>query len=134
MDFSSQSTYEGTFNVNIAGYVKDNCEIIAFLQDNTTKEVLQATKFDLEDIVGINENPVRRTVSIYPNPANSNLNITAEKGMTGIKIMNHLGQLVLNRETTGTSFNLNVDSYAPGVYFVTVITTEGTMTEKIVVE
>jgi hypothetical protein len=134
MDFSSQSTYEGTFNVNIAGYVKDNCEIIAFLQDNTTKEVLQATKFDLEDIVGINENPVRRSVSIYPNPANSNLNITADKGMTGIKIMNHLGQLVLNRETTGTSFNLNVGSYAPGVYFVTVITTAGTLTEKVVVE
>ncbi|NCA87195.1 MAG: T9SS type A sorting domain-containing protein [Clostridia bacterium] len=134
MNFAGQSTYEGVFTVDITGYVKDNCEIVVFLQDNDTKEVLQAQKFDLENIVGIDENPVRRSVSVYPNPASSNLNITVEKGLTGIKIMNHLGQLMLNRETTGTSFNLNVGSYAPGVYFVTVITTEGTMTEKIVVE
>ncbi|HZK07776.1 MAG TPA: T9SS type A sorting domain-containing protein [Bacteroidales bacterium] len=134
MNFSSQPTYEGTFAVDIAGYVKDNCEIVVFLQDNTTKEVLQAQKFDLEDIVGINENPVRRSVSIYPNPANSVLNITAEKSMTAVKIMNHLGQIVLNRETTGTNFSLNVADFAPGIYFVKVITGQGTLTEKIVVE
>jgi hypothetical protein len=134
MDFSSQTTYTGNFTVSIDGYVKENCEIVAFLQDNDTKEVLQAQKFDLEDIVGIGENPLKKTVSIYPNPASTMLHVKAIDGMTGVRIMNHLGQLVLNRNTQATNFTLNVSKLQSGIYFVEITTNEGSLTEKILIK
>lgn len=133
MDFSNQPTYTGSFDVDISGYVKDNCEIIAFLQDNTTKEILQAQKFDLEDIVGIGENPLHQAISVYPNPATNMLHITAQNGMTNVRIMNHLGQLVLSRNTEATTFTLNVSDLTTGVYFIEITTDQGTITEKLLI-
>ena len=134
MDFSSQSTYEGTFNFNIANYVKDNCEVVVFLQDDDTKEVLQAAKFDLEDIVGIGENPLISQVDIYPNPATDMLHISTDNTITQVRIMNHVGQLVFNRTTNGTSTTLNVSGFESGVYFLEVTTTEGSITQKVLIK
>ena len=134
MDFSSQTTYEGTFNVDISGYVKDHCEIVAFLQDNTTKEVLQAAKFDFEDIVGIGENPVQHAVSVFPNPATDMLHISAENGLTSVRIMNQVGQLILSRNADATDFTINISGFPTGVYFVEINTAEGSITEKILVQ
>jgi hypothetical protein len=133
MDFSSSTTFTGSFDVEIAGYVKDNCEMVAFLQDEDTKEILQAAKFDFEDIVGIGEHALRHSINIYPNPANDMLNIEAE-GMTSIRIMNQVGQLVMVRNANASSFVINVSDLETGLYFVEITTQEGTLTEKIMIK
>lgn len=133
MDFSSSTIYTGSFDVDITGYVKNNCEMVAFLQDNSTKEILQAAKFDFEDIVGFGEHALRQSINIYPNPANDMLNIEA-KGMTSIRIMNHVGQLMMVRNASASSFVINVSDMATGMYFVEITTTEGVLTEKVMIK
>jgi thiol-disulfide isomerase/thioredoxin len=133
MDFSGSTSYENTFEMSIAGYEKDNCEVVVFLQDNDTKEVLQAVKFDLEDIVGIGENPLVKSLDMYPNPARDMLHIELDQGLLGVRIMNQTGQLILDRTAEGTGFTLNVSAFETGVYFVEVTTTKGTLTRKLVI-
>ncbi len=133
MDFSSQTTYTGSFDLDISAYEKDNCEIVVFLQNNDTKEVLQAAKFDLEDIVGVSEHALRQSISIYPNPAKEMLHISCDNGISSVRIMNQVGQLILIRQTDATGFTINVSNLETGLYFVEIATEEGTITEKILI-
>jgi hypothetical protein len=52
LDFSSNSTQAITleFSVN-ASWVMDNCEFVAFVQDNTTKEILQGSKVAVPELM-----------------------------------------------------------------------------------
>lgn len=134
MDFSGSTTYENNFDISIAGYEKDNCEVIVFLQDNDSKEILQAAKFDLEDIVGIGENPVSKSVQVFPNPAKDMLQITADDNINSVRIMNQVGQLVFSRSFDGSSINLNVSAFETGIYFVEITTSEGVMTQKLLIQ
>jgi hypothetical protein len=55
LDFSSEDVQILNFTVNLdQAYVIENCELVAFIQDNDTKEILQGTKFSLNTPIGTN--------------------------------------------------------------------------------
>jgi len=134
VNFSGQPNQTFDFQLNTSTWNMENCEVIAFIQDNDTKEVLQATRFDLGTIVGIGENHNIPEISIYPNPANDMLKISSENMMSQVRIMNHLGQMVFNREMSGTEFTMNISGFQSGVYFVEIMTETGKLTQKLVIE
>ena len=72
-------------------------------------------------------------VSVYPNPAESLLNIVAN-GLQRIAVYNMMGQLIEKKIAEGNQFVLQVGDYAPGLYTVQVVTTNGVVTENIVVK
>ncbi len=80
--------------------------------------------------VGINE-PLNENVSIYPNPANNVLNVTAN-GYNKMEIINFLGQVVINENISNTNFEVNVSNLNSGVYFVRLQGENGTITKKFV--
>lgn len=48
LDFSETDSLEINLNYNLeSSWVKDNCELVTFIQDNDTKEILQGTKSEL---------------------------------------------------------------------------------------
>ena len=64
-------------------------------------------------------------ISVYPNPANNNLNVSLGSAGTeelGIRLINTQGQ-VLQSSMTGSSsiVSLNTGNYVAGVYFIQVI-------------
>jgi hypothetical protein len=83
--------------------------------------------------VGMNE-LTNGQIMIYPNPATEVVNIRSNYTITGIDVMNFVGQTVgtLSNVDAKTA-KLNVVTYTPGVYFVKVSTTEGVRTVKITV-
>ena len=70
-------------------------------------------------------------VSIYPNPANNVLNVTAN-GYNKMEIINFLGQVVINENVSNTNFEVNVSNLNSGVYFVRLQGENGTITKKFV--
>ena len=72
------------------------------------------------------------SISTYPNPVTSKLNIQSEELITSVSIFNTLGQKVLN--VAGGSLNLSVDmsTLSPGVYVATIATDNGAKTMKVI--
>ena len=54
---------------------------------------------------------------VYPNPAKNNLNIYGLDNLSTATIRNTSGQLILEKETTGT---LEISGLKPGVYFLNI--------------
>ena len=75
----------------------------------------------------------QRDVEVYPNPARDFLNIKAEN-ITNIRIVNIVGQVVVNREMNVNHTQINVNDLQAGVYFIQIDTQKGSVTRKILVE
>lgn len=74
------------------------------------------------------------SVSLYPNPASSELTVSATSSINRIEIANLLGQKVYENATLGSNqATINVSTLQHGAYFVRVFTSEGTMTRKLIV-
>lgn len=74
------------------------------------------------------------SVSLYPNPASSELTVSATSSINRIEIANLLGQKVYENATLGSNqATINVSALQHGAYFVRVFTSEGTMTRKLIV-
>lgn len=87
--------------------------------------------FTTEEILGINENLIQG-LSVYPNPASSILNITADTNVTSVEILNILGQTLITQSVEGTSAQVNVAALSSGNYFVRVQTADATSVVQIV--
>ena len=72
-------------------------------------------------------------VSVFPNPAESLLNIVAND-LQRIAVYNMMGQLIETKVAEGNQYVLQVGDYAPGLYTVQVVTANGVATKNIVVK
>ena len=72
-------------------------------------------------------------VSVYPNPVENQLNITAA-GLQRIVVYNAMGQLVETKVADGNQFVLQVGDYAVGLYTIQVVTANGVSTSNIIVQ
>ena len=81
--------------------------------------------------VGINENPTT-VFSIVPNPANDHINITSGIEFNKIEVINFLGQTILSQSNDSNTARLDVSTLTNGVYFVRIISENGTSVQKFV--
>jgi hypothetical protein len=73
-------------------------------------------------------------IMIYPNPATEVVNMKSDYTITGIDVMNFVGQTVYTMSNVDAkTAKINVTTFKAGVYFVKVSTTEGIRTVKITV-
>ena len=89
-----------------------------------------------QSTVWINELSNENSVNVYPNPANDILNISLGilNENTEIKIVNALGELVLNETLTTQHSSLKTHHLQNGIYFYTILVGENNIkTDKIVI-
>ena len=79
------------------------------------------------------ESEFANAVSIYPNPANSMVNIITD-GAETITITNLVGQIVKEITVTNSTATINISDLNSGVYFVKLAKQNETATIKLVVE
>lgn len=92
-----------------------------------------AIRFTPEGVVSLADVELS-SVSLYPNPASSELTVSATSSINRIEIANLLGQMVYENATLGSNqATINVSALQQGAYLVRVFTTEGTMTRKLIV-
>ncbi len=79
--------------------------------------------FIANDINDLNQN-----ISIYPNPSKDKFNIVTDAKILKIEVCNIAGQLITNSFINN---QIDLASHPTGMYFVTIITENGTFIEKI---
>ncbi len=83
--------------------------------------------------VGVEDLSLLKNVELYPNPATAELHIKSALKFSSIKIINNVGQLVLNKDAANA---IDVSSLSKGIYFVNLINAQGVTieTRKIVLQ
>jgi hypothetical protein len=114
-----------------------------FIQDNTTKYIYQAATAVPTSFVGINElSNNAGSMDVYPNPSNSNTYVVYNLNQgqnVAIEVWNELGQKIMdlnNGEQTAGKHEvvINKGNLQPGMYFVRMVTTEGTAVQKLEIQ
>lgn len=82
--------------------------------------------------LGINENTIDNSVSIYPNPANDIVNVKSKDVIQSIQLFDIQGRLLLTRVSGETKEWIDLTSRSAGIYFIKVITEKGTKAERII--
>jgi hypothetical protein len=84
------------------------------------------------NITSIGEINSEDYVNIYPNPVRNILNITSEREIRSVSMVNHLGQFIFTGQVEGNTFQLNISAQANGVYFLRIETSDGNLITKCV--
>lgn len=91
----------------------------------------ESTSFNVIDTTALPATNGNGGISLYPNPANSVINIVTP-GQTALPesytVYNSLGQVVGNGKVSGNSQPVSISTYANGVYFIKLQGTAGTQT------
>jgi hypothetical protein len=138
---------EQSFTIE-SSWMVDHCELVYFLQDNDTKEILQGGKVMVNDLipVGIEEMLADDGVlihNIYPNPFNHNANIsfsTAGTEKVTVKVYDMTGRevVLLADEIMPAGDHMitwEVGSDIPeGMYFCSISTENGRVTKKMILQ
>ena len=101
-------------------------QIQILIENNTRKQMMvEAQKPSTEK--SINEETETNEISIYPNPATNEFQVTSSKfKVKSVNIYNVMGEEIWSfdklRMTENESYTIDVSSYAKGVYFVEVQT------------
>lgn len=97
---------------------------------------LRIDDINISEIVGIKDNSLSSSVSIYPNPTSDVINITSKiQGNVTVELFNAIGQQVYS-----SNFNqpfktvVDVSHYAQGVYTVKLSSDNGTVVKKVTVQ
>jgi len=74
-------------------------------------------------------------ISLYPNPASTNLTIVINSDIQSIQIFDMTGKLMFNQNIAAAeSIQLNISEWNSGIYLVQTVGTLGTTTEKLVIQ
>ncbi|MFV0501961.1 MAG: T9SS type A sorting domain-containing protein [Bacteroidales bacterium] len=72
------------------------------------------------------------SITLYPNPTNSEVNISSENVINSIEIFNSLGQRVYYSVVNYNTKTIDISSFANGVYILGVNTGNGVIRKKII--
>ncbi len=114
-----------------AEVIKRNCELVVFLQDENSKEIIGGKVVKVADaIVAVNE-VLSESVDVFPNPCTDYFELQGlQKGTASIQSLN--GQTVMNFDILADQQQVDVRSLHTGVYLLNVETDEGLVVKKII--
>ncbi|MBE0639954.1 MAG: T9SS type A sorting domain-containing protein [Bacteroidales bacterium] len=72
-------------------------------------------------------------VTIYPNPATDEVNISTSSMLRNVKIINNMGQLIFNSQINDYTLKINTSDFNKGFYFIEVETESSKFIEKLIV-
>lgn len=136
VDFSSNTalSFEKTFEVG-EYWDTDHLEVIAFVQANDSKVILQGAKKSITEFLGVGVNNINNVnTKVYPNPAVNQAVVEADSRINNITVANLAGQVVYAAEVNANKAQINTSNMESGIYFVTIQTENGTSMTKLQVK
>ncbi len=115
-------------------YVIENCELVAFVQNFKTKEVVQTQKANIAQTVGIIQKSNIQKVLLYPNPTTENITVESEITINGINIYDMNGRLVKEINCNSRIVCMDISYLKSGLYNITVKTDKGYSKHLLVVK
>jgi hypothetical protein len=107
-----------------------SCNLKVFASTDTVVIPVTLTVLNPVGIVELNSN----VISVFPNPAKTQICIKSDKEFSRILITNSLGQILIDRNVTEDLYYVDIRGLKPGVYFVNIYSDLEIHTKKIVVE
>src|SRR5690606_24546648 len=128
---------------NLVWYADEDLTIMlddaTILVDGTTYYVVQAIGNCVSEALAITvEVTLSRdianavTLKAYPNPVKDVLNISSNREITKIEVLNMLGQVIISNTTNSTETQVNLSGLVSGNYFVKVTANNSTKILKVV--
>jgi hypothetical protein len=109
-------------------------EVVVFLQNNATKEVVQAEWKDVAFNTGLPTEADPFAFNVYPNPVRGVMHVRLEQAANlQVKVLDVNGRAMYQNQTQGVQ-QINTEGWAPGVYMVQVSNGEKTSHRKVVVQ
>lgn len=113
-----------------------NLQVVVFVQDNSTKQVLNAFYAKNTALSAVTKNIDPINLNVFPNPTNGTVNVTytAKPGETaGVTVYNMIGEKVFvqNLNTTSGQLNIDLSGQAAGVYLLNLQLGDKMVTKKI---
>ena len=119
LTLTAGTTITGSISASLAGtFIEEigDCEVILFLQNPVTKEIMQSYK--AADLLSTVTNNLQ-TVKLYPNPASDIVRISNVDN-ADVKIIDVMGKTVLNLKNVTSQTDINVSALKTGVYLFSV--------------
>ena len=87
-------------------------------------------------IVNLESEPNKTDFKIYPNPSNGDMTVSFSRevfsGTKSIKVLNSVGEIVLEESTERDSHKLSLDPLSPGIYFIQVQSNQTSTKKRLV--
>ncbi len=123
VDLASQSAPAFPFNLTGLGGQFDNS-----IPHDEGYQILPRYTGDIELIISAKEVNLENHIQISPNPVSDNLYINSDIEINQIKVINTLGQEVKMINASNQAFEIEVNSLAKGLYYISFNTKEGQWT------
>ena len=114
-------------NINVEEW--NDLEVIVFLQDDSTKEVLQST-ISVEGTGSVETNTVFDNLKVYPNPSNGIVHIENATGIE-VSIFDISGNLVYKNNQLNTNNQIDLSFLSQGIYVMKFIRNDNVEIRKI---
>jgi hypothetical protein len=107
--------------------------VVAFIQNDDTKEILQSSWTVQDWAIGMKENVKKANdFSVYPNPANTAITIEWNGNKdASFRILDLNGKEVMSNNELSINSQINVESLNSGLYFIEMVDAGKTITKKI---
>jgi hypothetical protein len=111
--------------IDLSTFLGENI-VFRFVNINGYGNSTLIDNINVTGVLGLSENQLSSAISLYPNPATKQVNISVNDNAYDsirIQVVNSLGQKLQSTESNGESinnFSLDVSNLATGLYFITI--------------
>ena len=75
-----------------------------------------------------------KSVDVFPNPANSEVNINCGYKIKSLQVFDEQGKLLFEKEINAYNYQINLENYPTRTYLIRVQTNSGQATKKVIKE
>jgi len=134
--WQQKTSFPGTPRRNAIAFVQNNSIYYGTGQTGASEEDCEDDLWEFSNITSIRDGLINsQSISIYPNPASSIVNIKLERkhAFLNIQLVDLLGQIVLeNIYSDQQHISFDINQIQKGSYFISITTEEGKTTQKLV--
>jgi len=126
VDLVNNTNLNTAFNFQIDNTWTNDLEVIVFIQNKETKEVLNSSKLALTNTSGIETELANDSLTVYPNPATDFIKIKSPDDDTiqNIKILDLTGKVVKQVKKLDINRPISISDIQSGIYLLVITNTK----------
>ncbi|MCO6467962.1 MAG: T9SS type A sorting domain-containing protein, partial [Bacteroidales bacterium] len=125
-DFLTFKVYRNGEIIDVTSIFDQNLPNTCFFTENGMSAIVG---FKAE-ATSVNEFNADLVANLYPNPAKDFVTIETNFDIRNLKVVNYVGQVVLDRNIDQKGYQINTSTFGPGIYFVQIQTPDGVVITK----
>lgn len=124
-----QTTYRYYRATDYWPYLKSTNRVISIAALGLDTNVTEIEKAPATFELSAQDFTFDKNISLFPNPATNSINVNSSQEIISLTIVDQLGKVVLTKNKTT---NLDVSELQSGIYFVKILTNEGSGVKKFI--